>query len=191
MSIEERCAKFHAAAVGDGTGASDGLAEKRAAKRPAEIKKLRTFLHKNQNHRFDDKSQTYLFQSVMAHAKEAPTEGGSELLEDALKMPFTVFTTAHKKKMLALHAKLTGDEAAADDNADNAGGTDTVLQVIDVAEGGTVTLMEPETGDTADVGDADMPAGLAADIRARFNAGHVVEVVARREGDRWTVRAVK
>ncbi|KAF8063773.1 hypothetical protein HT031_003630 [Scenedesmus sp. PABB004] len=159
MSVEERCAQF----------AGDAAARPKAGR---EIDKLRKFLHKNQGTRFTAKEQGHLFAAVGAYAKAAaaapePDAPALGLVEDALKMPFTVFTTAHKAKMLAWLDKLNGLEAAAAGGDGPAGAPSlTVLDVTaDAAE-----LMDAE-GETQRVDLSVCDAELVARLRAAFERG--------------------
>ena len=82
-----------------GTGKSKGPVK--------EIATLRKFLHKNQDQRFTDKGVSRLFDTIQIYVHKddgnAPAVDNdlkAELLEDALKMPFTVFSTKQKKSMI-------------------------------------------------------------------------------------------
>ena len=111
--LEDRCVQFHEAAMG--TGKSKGPAK--------EIATLRKFLHKNQTQRFTDKATSRLFDTIQIYAIGSNTkkeeavaatpvivslEDREGLLEDALKMPFTVFTTKQKKTMLKWIEEIRG-----------------------------------------------------------------------------------
>eukprot|EP00195_Chlamydomonas_chlamydogama_P003750 CAMPEP_0202919280 /NCGR_PEP_ID=MMETSP1392-20130828/75455_1 /ASSEMBLY_ACC=CAM_ASM_000868 /TAXON_ID=225041 /ORGANISM="Chlamydomonas chlamydogama, Strain SAG 11-48b" /LENGTH=134 /DNA_ID=CAMNT_0049612591 /DNA_START=20 /DNA_END=422 /DNA_ORIENTATION=+ len=122
----------------------DAQKPKDPVKTPREIERLRKFLFKNQEYRFTDREQSHLFNAIQLHVTHysSGTEGDDNpalgLLEDALKMPFTVFGTSHKKSFLKWHAKLTGGTegaagagtAAAGAGAGGSGSSR--LQLIDV-----------------------------------------------------------
>ncbi|KAL6062916.1 eIF-5a domain-containing protein [Balamuthia mandrillaris] len=119
--MDKRVQQFH----------TDALKGKHA-KTPKEIATLRRFLFKNQNHRFGENEKTRLFSAVqtyysMYQSSSAPSaaakkeDSGGEnpvvgLLEDALKMPFTVFSTKHKKTMLKWYTELTGKQLSIEDD---------------------------------------------------------------------------
>ena len=97
--MEERVAEFQTQAEGK-------LPPEKLAK---EIATLRRFLYKNQNHRFTEREKSKLMTALSAHwsnqtAHVTLTPSGEALiyglLDDALKMPFTVFSTAQKQQML-------------------------------------------------------------------------------------------
>jgi hypothetical protein len=73
-------------------------------------------LFNNQVNRFTDAEQQRLFSAVQAHvaaysSQHEPDYPALGLVQDALAMPFTVFTTAQKQKMLKWLDKLNGLEA--------------------------------------------------------------------------------
>lgn len=90
-----------------------------------EVNTLRKFLFKNQEYRFTEREKTKLFIAVQSHVSNPAARQASygksdgeectafKLLEDALKMPFSVFSTAHKKAMLKWYAEILGAEGAA------------------------------------------------------------------------------
>lgn len=107
--MEERVAAFQAAAEARMSG------EKLAK----EIQSLRRFLHRNQDHRFTEREKSKLFTAIQVHYSNpaASARGGAAtgsdgddgdsddslvqgLIEDALKMPFTVFSTTQKQQLL-------------------------------------------------------------------------------------------
>ncbi|GAX73680.1 hypothetical protein CEUSTIGMA_g1131.t1 [Chlamydomonas eustigma] len=164
-----------------------------AEKAEKEASRLRKYLFKNQERRFTDREQSYLFQAVQmyvtlcigaAEQSSTPTVASSNvssgdgskgisqdsavgLLEDALKMPFTVFGTSHKKVFLRWYDKLSGILPREANNAKQTSHQihgslmDTEqrmrLQVIDVERSvisgliEKMTLMSPETGETYEV----------------------------------------
>jgi hypothetical protein len=101
MSLESRCLQFHEVAC---TG----------SKPPAkEIATLRKFLHKNQQQRFTDKAVARLFDTIHLYAgkQDVSSDLKESLLEDALKLPHTVFSTKQKMKMLKMLEDLRGKDA--------------------------------------------------------------------------------
>lgn len=93
-----------------------------------------------------------------------------------LQMPFTVFTTSHKKTFLKWHAKLTGGVAPT-----NGGGTGTgaaaavqTYQVYDMTDD-TISCMTDD-GDTVEVDAAGCEAALVARVRELFDGGADVRV---------------
>lgn len=98
--MEERVKQFY-------TEASVGLSKKT----PKEITTLRKFMFKNQEHRFTDSQKGKLYDSILIYSKMYnPTASESpihDLLADALKMPFTVFSTSQKKKLMKLYQDTT------------------------------------------------------------------------------------
>lgn len=173
MSMEDRVAQFHIDAQ-----------QPRSAKTAKEIEKLRKFLFKNQEYRFTEREQSHLFSAVQSHfaahqdlpPDQADNNPALLLLDDALKMPFTVFTTSHKKTFLKWHAKLTGGVAPT-----NGGGTGTgaaaavqTYQVYDMTDD-TISCMTDD-GDTVEVDAAGCEAALVARVRELFDGGADVRV---------------
>lgn len=139
-------------------------ARPRDARTPRDIERLRKFLYKNQEYRFTDREQSHLFQAVQlyvtaytpnssssaAAAASEEDNPAAELLEDALKMPFTVFTTSQKKTMLkwldklrpaagsSMPAAQAGEQGAVWYSVIDC--TDSGLEVMD-AEGNTLALL--------------------------------------------------
>lgn len=131
--LEGRCNQFHEAALGSGK-------TKGAAK---EIATLRKFLHKNQTQRFTDKAAAHLFDTISIYASH---EDGEALLEDALKMPFTVFSTKQKSKMLKWIEERRGGRSEATTDPSSTKARAVILTVMDI-DGTSVSLMNSETGD--------------------------------------------
>jgi hypothetical protein len=132
--LEARCLSFHQAALQPtGTNATK------------EINTLRKFLHKNQDSRLTDKATTRLMEAIQIYVNmESISKDLKEgLLEDALKLPFTVFSTKQKMKMLKLLEELRG--GARTEALVLKRGDFIRMSVIDL-EDGTVSLMEEETG---------------------------------------------
>ena len=139
MSLDDRCLQFHEAALG--TGKTKGPVK--------EIATLRKFLHKNQNQRFTDKAVSRLFDAIQIYVNKDDLDKESKegLLEDSLKMPFTVFSTKQKKTMIKWLEDLRGTPLQQSVSSNNAKDEYSILSVIDF-ESGKVTLMSDETGDT-------------------------------------------
>ncbi|GLC44972.1 hypothetical protein PLESTB_000670200 [Pleodorina starrii] len=154
----------------------------RDPKTPKEIERLRKFLFKNQEYRFTEREQSHLFSAVQAHyaahadlPDASAREPALELIEDALKMPFTVFTTSQKKTFLKWHAKLTGSEA--DHGKSPAAGAAssaerTEYQVIDATE--TMISCMTDDGDVVDLDVKASAQDLVAKLRAAFDDGKAV-----------------
>lgn len=125
------------------------------------------------------RAQAHYSSYQSSHDEDNPALG---LLEDALKMPFTVFTTSQKKTMLKWHAKLTGHAAdgGAAAHAD-AGGAHAAhaaageqCSVIDVAQG-AIQVMNDD-GDTYDIPRSVCAGELAQRIADAFERGDDVRV---------------
>lgn len=159
--LEDRCVTFHEAAMG--TGKSKGPVK--------EIATLRKFLHKNQTQRFTDKATSRLFDTIQIYATnkggemQLSLEDREGLLEDALKMPFTVFTTKQKKTMLKWIEEIRG--AGGGDGKEKDSKTSLIkFSVIDL-DGGKLSLMQEDTGETYE--DIPLPAGdLGSEIQKAF-----------------------
>jgi Eukaryotic elongation factor 5A hypusine, DNA-binding OB fold len=141
--LEDRCVMFHEAAMG--TGKTKGAAK--------EIATLRKFLHKNQTQRFTDKATSRLFDTIQIYAtggkgESAPAvslEDREGLLEDALKMPFTVFSTKQKKTMLKWIEEIRGVSGGSSKTESSS--KLTTLTVIDL-ENNQLSLMHEDSGET-------------------------------------------
>lgn len=119
-----------------------------------EITALRRFLFRNQDYRFTKSAQTNLYAAVRSHHTNAAAfeaSGGEapilKLLDDALKMPFTVFTSAQKDRLLQLYWALLGTTGEAEALQAGRGGTAAPAQartrwlmLMDVAGDGTLSL---------------------------------------------------
>jgi hypothetical protein len=142
MSLDDRCQQFHEAALG--TGKSKGPVK--------EIATLRKFLHKNQNQRFTDKGVSRLFDTIQIYVNKGNVDKESKegLLEDSLKMPFTVFSTKQKKTMIKWLEDLRGAEQGSSSGKPAGESFQEHLSILSVIEleGGFMTLMLDDTGDT-------------------------------------------
>mmetsp|Transcript_18141 Transcript_18141/g.43875 ORF Transcript_18141/g.43875 Transcript_18141/m.43875 type:complete len:197 (-) Transcript_18141:37-627(-) len=166
MSLDDRCQQFHEAALGTGKSKAP----------PKEIATLRKFLHKNQDQRFSDKATARLFDTIQVYVVQKASEEVSVdlkegLLEDSLKMPFTVFSTKQKQKMIKWLEDLRGGGGGISGSGGK-GGHNTaknlcVLSVIDL-EGTTMTLMSDETGDTYE--NIELGEDVGAGIRKAFES---------------------
>lgn len=108
-------------------------------------------------------------------------------MEDALKMPFTVFTTSQKKNMLKWLDKLNGLEAETTDAGSPAAQQFTVLDVTaDAAE-----VMDAEGGtQTIDLGVCDQD--LVQQLRQGFAAEQeLIVFLGTRHGKTAIVRIVQ
>ncbi|KAG2485104.1 hypothetical protein HYH03_016095 [Edaphochlamys debaryana] len=169
--MDERCAQFQADA-----------ARPRDARTAKEVEKLRKFLFKNQEYRFTERAQTHLFGAVQAHISshaslsEEEREPALLLVEDALKMPFTVFTTSHKKTFLKHLERLKpGGAGPAGAGAGAPQQQRQKWQVIDA--GDSVLSVMTADGDTLDLDPGNSPADLVAKVRELFEAGSDVTVL--------------
>lgn len=146
MSLDDRCQQFHDAALG--TGKSKGAVK--------EITTLRRFLHKNQNQRFTDRGLSRLFDTIQLYVNkdDVDTDLKEGLLEDSLKLPFTVFSTKQKKTMIKWLEDLRGTGKGKSSGGNSVGDSQSspsccILSVIDL-ENNMLTLMLEDTGDTFD-----------------------------------------
>jgi hypothetical protein len=166
MSLDDRCQQFHDAALG--TGKSKGTIK--------EITTLRNFLHKNQNQRFTDRGVSRLFDTIQLYLNKDDVENEIKegLLEDSLKLPFTVFSTKQKKTMIKWLQELRGIDnekgrrrsTEGDSSTKSSSSASCILSVIDV-ENNKLTLMLEDTGDTYD--DISLPKGeLGVTIQQAF-----------------------
>ena len=175
--IEDRCAQFHEAATG--SGKSKGAAK--------EIATLRKFLFRNQTQRFSDKASARLIDTIAIYAHQ---EDGEGLLDDALKMPFTVFSTKQKSKML----KWMEDRKRASGATEKAttGSSPTVIQlsVIDMQDN-ALSLMNEVTGEIYE--DVLLPEGdIGKAIQKTFDASDdTLDVFATIEDERITIRDIQ
>lgn len=153
MSLEQRCLQFHEAALGTPGSKSKGPIK--------EIATLRKFLHRNQDQRFTDKGVSRLFDTIQiyTHKEELDVEQKEGLLEDALKMPFTVFSTKQKKSMLKWLENLRGGGAGAADEEGKPTKTQ-ILSLIDLIDD-KMSLMDDDTGDLYE--DVVVPGGELGD----------------------------
>ncbi|GLI70973.1 hypothetical protein VaNZ11_016076 [Volvox africanus] len=170
--MEDRVQQFHVDAQ-----------RPRDTKTPKEIERLRKFLFKNQEYRFTEREQSHLFSAVQAHyaahadlPDESAREPAQMLIDDALKMPFTVFTTSHKKTFLKWHAKLSCEQGDGKAAAANSGPAELQLeyQVFDL-NGNVLSCMTDE-GDEFTVDMASSDADLAGQLRSKFEEGAAITV---------------
>eukprot|EP00882_Tetradesmus_deserticola_P017671 GHRQ01018936.1.p2 GENE.GHRQ01018936.1~~GHRQ01018936.1.p2 ORF type:complete len:184 (+),score=60.85 GHRQ01018936.1:571-1122(+) len=166
--MEARCEQFHTDA--------QRQKDKNTAK---EIEKLRKFLFKNQACRFTDRDQSQLFQAIQLYVTKytnspEPDSPVLSLVEDALKMPFTVFSTGQKKSMLKWLDRLNGLEAEADGKA--AAGSEQQQQytVLDVTSD-VVEVMDND-GETQQVQLSVCDPELVAALRGALKAEQEVQV---------------
>jgi hypothetical protein len=170
-SMEARVEQFHRDA--------QRPKDKKTAK---DIEKLRKFLYKNQEYRFTEREQSHLFQAVQLYitaytsavgtAAAGSTTGtpsataavaqddetsnpAAVLLEDALKMPFTVFTTSQKKTMLKWLDKLSSSSSSAPAAGVDSSSSSTWYQVIDLSDGKAEVMDKEGTTVTVDLSGAN------------------------------------
>mmetsp|Transcript_18143 Transcript_18143/g.43877 ORF Transcript_18143/g.43877 Transcript_18143/m.43877 type:complete len:197 (-) Transcript_18143:37-627(-) len=187
MSLDDRCQQFHEAALGTGKSKAP----------PKEIATLRKFLHKNQDQRFSDKATARLFDTIQVYVIQKTSEEVSidlkeGLLEDSLKMPFTVFSTKQKQKMIKwledLRGGGDGSSGSGGNGRHNTANRSFILSVIDL-EGMTMTLMSDETGDTYENIELDEDIGTA--IRNAFESTDgVVSVEATIDEDNNSIKQI-
>ena len=153
MSLEQRCLQFHESALGTPGSKSKGPIK--------EIATLRKFLHRNQDQRFTDKGVSRLFDTIQiyTHNEDLDNEHKEGLLEDALKMPFTVFSTKQKKSMLKWLETIRGAEAGGANDKDQPSKTQ-LLSLIDLIAD-KMSLMDDDTGDLFE--DVILPGGELGD----------------------------
>ncbi|WIA34477.1 hypothetical protein OEZ86_012808 [Tetradesmus obliquus] len=134
-------------------------------------------------YRFTDRDQSHLFQAIqlyvtMYSSSPEPDSPALNLVEDALKMPFTVFTTGQKKSMLKWLDRLNGLEAAAAAAAggEAAAGTEQQQQysVLDVTS--DVAEVMNDEGETQQVQLAVCDTELVEALRRAFQAEQEVLV---------------
>uniref|UniRef100_A0A0G4HDQ5 Translation elongation factor IF5A C-terminal domain-containing protein n=1 Tax=Chromera velia CCMP2878 TaxID=1169474 RepID=A0A0G4HDQ5_9ALVE len=152
------------------------------AKTLKEIDKLRKFLFKNQGYRFGDKEQGQLFEAVQTHAsrlaaspEEAQRNAALQLVDDALKMPFNVFGTAHKKKLLNWYHKLTPDEKGGGKSTGDGEASRLHVDLIEISTSGTLTFMSAD-GETREVQADSLPESVDfKSVQEAFEKGMPVE----------------
>mmetsp|Transcript_2810 Transcript_2810/g.7879 ORF Transcript_2810/g.7879 Transcript_2810/m.7879 type:complete len:189 (+) Transcript_2810:50-616(+) len=176
MSLDQRCQQFHEAALG--TGKSKGAVK--------EIATLRKFLHKNQSQTFTDRSVKRLFDTIQIYWKSETVDRDTKeaLLEDALKMPFSLFSAKQKNSMLkGLEELRVPDCSNSTVTTSPSAPATQLLAVIDLDEDTkTMTLMQNETGDTYD--HVPLPEESSKAICDAFrNEENVVSVEAVVEGE--------
>lgn len=151
-----------------------------------EIERLRRFLHTNQNFRFTEADKNNLYSAIEAYRSmfSSPSTwqglGTSSpalpLLEDALKLPFTVFTTKQKQKFLKWYDELNAKEASA--SAQPQREKEMRYQVVDV-EKNNISLMDPDSGEVQDLSWTGCPPEEKKKIVAAFEEGNDAFVVVR------------
>ncbi len=144
--------------------------------------------------RFTDREQSWLFQAIQCHvtaasaaaagaasaaAGAAGDDDGADnpalgLVEDGLKMPFTVFTTSHKKSMLRWLEKLK-DPGSAGGGAAAATSTTVIQWTVSDLDASTAKLYD-DGGSELDVRLAGSDEALVQRLRELFEAGEAVQV---------------
>ena len=175
--IDQRCIQFYEGAVG--ISKSKGILK--------EISTLRKFLFKNQEQRFTDKAVSRLFDTIQVYCAKENTEidthenreklrkAQEDLLEDALKMPFNVFSTKYKQKMMKRLEEMRRpkDENGFKDPEEQK----LTFSVIEI-DNDIMTLMEINTGDTIE----NVPLSrnvFGSRIKTLFEKGDAVDVKAK------------
>eukprot|EP01098_Paradermamoeba_levis_P016254 TRINITY_DN866_c0_g1_i1.p1 TRINITY_DN866_c0_g1~~TRINITY_DN866_c0_g1_i1.p1 ORF type:complete len:154 (+),score=34.39 TRINITY_DN866_c0_g1_i1:606-1067(+) len=109
-------------------------------------------MFKNQDYKFTENEKNKLFATVQTYYglynKQANKDNTTlvvELLDDALKMPFSIFSTKHKKTLLKWHTELSGQDPKTEGTATDA--TETQCSVIDLSDDGYLTVLL-ESGET-------------------------------------------
>ncbi len=147
-----------------------------------EISSLRRFLQKNQEHTFTEREKQKLFTAIQEHFSNPAAVAifpGAEppvlaLIEDALKMPFSVFTTAHKQQMLKWLERLRGADrpvVAAAAPAPKLSG-----QAIDLLPDGTLSLIQNDGSSIPDM-HIEPSSAMFGGIAASLGRGACVSVV--------------
>ncbi|CAD2215665.1 hypothetical protein AGDE_02919 [Angomonas deanei] len=158
------------------------------AAREREIKKLKSYLFKNQDCRFSKSAQTYLFMAVMGHYNKCPAPDGpcggevASLLDDALKMPFNVFSSSHKSKFLSSYWSMLGKDGEKE-GEEGKPTSSKQLTLLDIAEGGQLMLMRDDGGEYDCNPVLCRSDSLMAAVRAAFDAGEEVIVTVVKEGE--------
>lgn len=179
MSLDQRCQQFHEVALAiTSANAVDGqreIANRNKSKAPKEVSTLRKFLHRNQDQRFTDRAICRLFDTIQLyyHSSQVDQDSKEGLLEDSLKMPFTLFSAKQKQTMLKWLEDLRCNLVCAGNNSESGDGF-VWLSVIDVTED-ALTLLNDDSGETYEIPTPD--GDLGKSIRDAYELGdHVVMV---------------
>lgn len=179
--MDERTRQFKEAAE-DATLSSSALTK--------ELNTLRKFLYRNQEYRFTKSEQQYIFLAVSTHCKNflksRPQEHENNyigLVDDALKMPFTVFSSAQKDKLLQLYYTMLG-EGHSQESAPVplAVPSEKTLELLDMDQKDLQLQLLTEGGE-------EYPRGVSVskatfkEIKKLFDAGSEVSVTVRESGD--------
>jgi hypothetical protein len=125
---------------------------------------------------------------IYVNKDDLDKESKEGVLEDALKMPFTVFNTKQKKTMIKWLEDLRGTPLHQTASSNHANDKFAILSVIDF-ENGKVALMSDETGDTFDNVTVDGDMGEA--IKTAFEqTDEPISVEAQLSSDGETVEKV-
>mmetsp|Transcript_23398 Transcript_23398/g.30392 ORF Transcript_23398/g.30392 Transcript_23398/m.30392 type:complete len:193 (+) Transcript_23398:29-607(+) len=111
--MEDRIAQFHSDAQNHNN--NNGISPKISK----EIAKLQKFLFRNQSYRFTERDKSHMFSAiecyVSLYSNNLPAEDDTavspvlNLLDDALKMPFNIFSTKQKQKLLKWQRQFSVD----------------------------------------------------------------------------------
>jgi len=151
-----------------------------------EIAKLQKFLFNNQNYRFTERDQSHLFSTVeiyvSVYLKATDTTPIFALLEDCLKMPFTVFTTKHKNKFLTWHTKFSPTKET--QQSTPAGQP---YQVIEIQENGKLIVMDDD-GETID--NVSVSPEMSPTVSAAFTAMKEIKVLIAQDKGNYFVSSI-
>jgi len=128
----------------------DGNSLEFNAKWKKEISTLRRFLHRNQNARLVEISQQRLVDAIRIHVGcQAKEEECLLLVKDALAMPFGVFGTKHKKKLLKMHEQVLGQHQVVDSDGIEhvAEKSEVWWSCVGMDGDGYLSLLNEETGE--------------------------------------------
>ncbi|KAF0689554.1 Aste57867_19011 [Aphanomyces stellatus] len=113
-----------------------------------EVSKLRRVLFRNQSLRLTELPQQRLVDTIRIYVTHFGDDEATLLLvKDALAMPFTVFGTKHKKRLLKMHEQLLG-QAAPEDNDEDGEPVEAVwYSCVGMDADGYLSLLHEETGE--------------------------------------------
>jgi hypothetical protein len=114
----------------------------------SEVSKLRKFLHRNQSVRLPELPQQRLLDTVRLYTTLFPTEDDVLLLvKDALSMPFGVFGTKHKKRLLKIHEQLVGKSEGGNSDHETEPLKETWYCCLGIDADGYLSLLDECSGD--------------------------------------------
>lgn len=182
--MDERAKQFKTAAESNLSGAA----------LQKEISTLRRFLFRNQEYRFTKAAQTNLFMAVTAHSVNPAARPQSDqescdaqspllgLLEDALKMPLNVFSSAQKNKLLTVYWGLLGKQGE-QLRAEGASGREKTLVLVDMNEvEQSLSLME-DSGEVYPSPVKVSDSAVLQEMKVLFDSGAEVRVTFRENSE--------